>query len=100
MPCADKGKVEVLPEINQSNSAITARRKTRLVVKRGSTRIRGSPGLVEGIEREKWRGCGAKIEYVPVPVLQVQELRTLNAAVLRRDCSVPITYLDGVHPQQ
>jgi hypothetical protein len=78
MPCADKGKDEVQPEINQSNSATTARRKTRLVVKRGSTRIGGSPGLVEGIEREKRRGCGAKIEYVPVPVLQVQELRTLN----------------------
>jgi hypothetical protein len=79
MPCADKVKDEVLPEINQSNSATTARRKTRLVVKRGSIRIGGSPGLVEVIEREKRRGCGAKIEYVPVPVLQVQELRTLNS---------------------
>jgi hypothetical protein len=36
MPAAVGGRKEVEPEINQRSSAITARRKTRLVVRRGA----------------------------------------------------------------
>lgn len=43
---------------------MTARVKTRFVVRRGRM---GVPLLL----RENFRGRGAKIEYVPVPVLQV-----------------------------
>ena len=61
----------MLPEMNQSSSAITARRKTRLVVKRGRIGVVpcGSVGVGEGREREKRRAGGAKRESVPVPVL-------------------------------
>lgn len=49
--------------MNQRSSARTARRKTRLVVRRG--RI-GEP---LGEVRVNFRGVGAKMERVPVPVL-------------------------------
>jgi predicted ribonuclease YlaK len=62
MPCVDNGREEVLPEMNQSNSATTARRKTRFVVKRGSISVGESLGFAEGHEREKRKGCGANIE--------------------------------------
>jgi len=68
MPAAERGREEVLPEMNQRSSAITARRKTRFVVRRGRIGV-GSPGE-EGREREKRRGGGAKRERVPVPVLE------------------------------
>lgn len=55
--------------MNQSSSAITARRKTLLVVKRGSIGIGLSDGLAAGREREKRSAGGAKSESVPVPVL-------------------------------
>lgn len=58
------------PEMNQRSSAITARRKTRLVVKRGRRSV-GGPPWGEGREREKRRGIGAKMERVPVPVLDM-----------------------------
>lgn len=50
---------------------MTARRKTRFVVRKGRMGVRGEEGLVgsEGREREKRRGVGAKRERVPVPVL-------------------------------
>lgn len=48
---------------------MTARRKTRLVVRRGRT---GSPLRL----RENLRGVGAKTEYVPVPVLVESRVRT------------------------
>ena len=51
------------PEMNQRSSARTARRKTRLVVRRGRR------GVPDGVERENLRGRGAKIARVPVPVL-------------------------------
>ena len=57
------------PEMNQRSSAITARRKTRLVVRRGRMGMGGSCGFVDGRVREKRRGGGAKRERVPVPVL-------------------------------
>ena len=62
----------MLPEMNQSSSAMTARRKTRLVVRRGRIGIGGEEGFEgsDGREREKRRGVGAKSERVPVPVLQ------------------------------
>jgi len=63
MPASERGREEVFPEMNQSNSATTARRKTRFVVRRG--RI-GVPSVVESAN---FRGRGAKIENVPVPVL-------------------------------
>jgi hypothetical protein len=50
--------------MNQRSSPITARRKTRFVVRRG--RI----GFPSGEVRENFMGRGAKIEYVPVPVLE------------------------------
>ena len=84
MPCADKGKDEVLPEMNQSSSATTARKKTRFVVKRGSINVGGSPGFAEGRVREKRRGWGAKIEQVPVPVLRAHTIRMLNSAFLSK----------------
>jgi hypothetical protein len=63
MPAAVRGRDDVDPEINQRSSAITARRKTRFVVRRGSM---GVP-VVE--ERENLSGRGAKRLWVPVPVL-------------------------------
>ena len=55
--------------MNQRSSAMTARRKTRLVVRSGSTEIGCEEGSDEGREREKRRAGGAKRERVPVPVL-------------------------------
>lgn len=49
--------------MNQRSSARTARRKTRFVVRRGRM------GVPSGVERENFRGRGAKRERVPVPVL-------------------------------
>ena len=60
---------EVEPAMNQRSSAMTARRKTRLVVRSGSTGIGRDVGSDEGREREKRRAGGAKSERVPVPVL-------------------------------
>lgn len=57
-----------MPEMNQRSSARTARRKTRLVVRRGRIGVYGSSDVVEGLEREKRICGGAKIERVPVPV--------------------------------
>ena len=70
MPASLRGREEVEPEINQRSSAITARRKTRLVVRRGRMGV-GGPPVGEGWEREKRRGGGAKRERVPVPVLNM-----------------------------
>lgn len=70
MPASDSGREDVEPEMNQSSSAITARRKTLLVVKSGSTGIGLSDGSAAGREREKRRAGGAKSESVPVPVLE------------------------------
>jgi hypothetical protein len=63
MPALERGSDEVEPLINQRSSARTARRKTRLVVRRGRM---GEP---LGEVRENFRGVGAKMETVPVPVL-------------------------------
>ena len=75
MPASEKGRDEVEPEMNQSSSAMTARRKTRLVVKSGSTGIGCDEGSGEGREREKRSAEGAKRERVPVPVLCEDEHR-------------------------
>lgn len=63
MPAAERGREDVEPEMNQRSSAMTARRKTRFVVRRG--RI----GVSSGVERVNFSGRGAKRERVPVPVL-------------------------------
>jgi hypothetical protein len=63
MPALERGREEVEPLMNQRSSARTARRKTRLVVRRGRM---GEP---LGEVRENFRGVGAKMETVPVPVL-------------------------------
>lgn len=63
-PAEDRGREEVEPEMNQRSSARTARRKTRLVVRRGRM------GVPVGEERVNFRGVGAKREMVPVPVLR------------------------------
>ena len=69
MPASDRGRDEVEPAMNQRSSAMTARRKTRLVVRSGRTGIGCEDGSGEGREREKRRAGGAKSERVPVPVL-------------------------------
>ena len=69
MPASASGREEVEPAINQRSSAMTARRKTLLVVRSGSTGIGFVEGSGEGLEREKRRAGGAKRERVPVPVL-------------------------------
>lgn len=56
MPAAVRGRDEVDPETNQRSSAMTARRKTRLVVRRGKM------GVPSAAERENLRGLGAKRE--------------------------------------
>ena len=55
--------------MNQRSSAMTARRKTRLVVRSGSTGIGCDEGSGDGRDKEKRRAGGAKRERVPVPVL-------------------------------
>ena len=55
--------------MNHKSSAIMARVKTRLVVRRGSIGMGFVFPSFEGREREKRRGVGAKRERVPVPVL-------------------------------
>lgn len=69
MPASERGRAEVEPEINHSSSAMTARRKTRLVVRRGRIGVGSSGFPAAGRERENRRAGGAKIESVPVPVL-------------------------------
>lgn len=58
------------PEMNHSSSAMTARRKTRFVVRRGRIGIGScSSSLLLGDFDSENRSCGgANIEYVPVPV--------------------------------
>jgi hypothetical protein len=63
-PASLSGREEVSPLMNQSSSAMMARRKTRLVVRRGRMSF-----PVEGLWSENLSGRGAKMEYVPVPVL-------------------------------
>ncbi len=53
---------DVLPEMNQRSSAITARRKTRLVVRSGRIGVGGCEESFEGRERENRRGGGAKTD--------------------------------------
>jgi len=54
-PAAERGIDEVLPEMNQRSSAMMARVKTRLVVRRGRT---GTPERL----RANLSGRGAKME--------------------------------------
>ncbi len=58
---AVSGAEEVEPEMNQRSSARTARRKTRLVVRRGRRRVGGVEGE-EARERVKRSWGGAKTE--------------------------------------
>jgi len=56
IPASDKGLDDVQPDTNHSSSVVTARRKTRFVVRSGRIGIReseseGESGL--GFEREK-----------------------------------------------
>ena len=55
--------------MNHRSSAMTARRKTRFVVSSGRTGIGSAVGSSAGPERANFSCAGAKIEYVPVPVL-------------------------------
>lgn len=83
MPAAVNGRDEVEPEINHKSSAMTARRKTRFVVRRGKIKA------PSGVERENLRGLGANNEKVPVPVL-VQVLGPINSHF-----ALGVTYLSG-----
>lgn len=69
IPASERGLEVVQPEMNQRSSVVTARRKTRFVVRRGRMGRRSLVGEVgSGLERLK-RSCGgAKRESVPVPV--------------------------------
>lgn len=69
IPASDRGLDVVHPDTNQRSSVVTARRKTRLVVRRGRTGIRSPVGEEgSGLDRLK-RSCGgAKRDNVPVPV--------------------------------
>ena len=69
MPTSERGRDEVEPEMNQRSSAMTARRKTRFVVRSGRTGIGCDEGSEEGRDKEKRMAGGAKRERVPVPVL-------------------------------
>ncbi len=69
MPASERVRLDVEPAMNQRSSAITARTKTRLVVRRGRMGVGGNEGSGEGRDREKRRGGGAKMDSVPVPVL-------------------------------
>jgi hypothetical protein len=62
MPAEERGWEDVLPDMNQRSSAVTARRKTRFVVRRGRIRVGGAEGSVEedGFERENFSCAGAK----------------------------------------
>ena len=69
MPASEREREEVEPAMNQSSSAMTARRKTRLVVRSGRIGMGCDEGSGGAREREKRRAGGAKRESVPVPVL-------------------------------
>jgi hypothetical protein len=66
MPASERGREDVLPLMNQRSSAMTARRKTRFVVSNGRM------GVPDEVERESFKGGGAKVERVPVPVLDFE----------------------------
>ena len=53
MPAAERGADDVLLDMNQRSSAMTARRKTRLVVRRGRIEVGGVEVSDEGRLREK-----------------------------------------------
>jgi hypothetical protein len=57
--------------MNHRSSATTALRNTRFVVRRGKI---GWPLSL----RENFSGLGAKIEYVPVPVLKINRSQYLD----------------------
>jgi len=69
IPASLRAREDVEPEMNQRSSAMMARVKTRLVVRRGRIGVGGCVGSFEGRERVKRRGGGANVERVPVPVL-------------------------------
>ena len=73
MPASESGVEDVLPEMNHRSSAVTARRKTRFVVRSGriETKSREESGSsdVRGRESVNFIGIGANTAYVPVPVL-------------------------------
>lgn len=69
MPASESGIEDVAPEMNHKSSAITARRKTRLVVRSGRIRTESSESFEAGRDKEKRRAGGANRESVPVPVL-------------------------------
>lgn len=67
MDCVERGREDVEPEINQRSSAMTARVKTRLVVRRGRIGVRAGVGEevdvdVHGRDREYTMDFGAKTE--------------------------------------
>ena len=62
MPWSERGLLEVLPAMNQRSSAITARRKTRFVVRRGRMGVGSAEGSEAGLERANLSWEGAKME--------------------------------------
>src|SRR5436190_7746506 len=90
-PASLSDRDDVLPRINQSSSAMTARWKTRLVVRRGRTRRPFSRSW-------NFNGLGEKIDNVPVPVLthissEIEKVHTLPLDVGKR----PTGQVDARH---
>lgn len=71
MPASDRGLEEVLPAMNQRSSPTTARRNTRLVVRRGRIGVGSLWPSSAGFDRENFSWGGANIAFVPVPVLKL-----------------------------
>lgn len=95
MPASDRERLEVDPAMNHRSSAMTARMKTRLVVRRGKIGVGGVEGLVEGREREKRSGGGAKRDRVPVPVLEHYKLRFMGNRLPSDTCLDDVRRLAG-----
>jgi hypothetical protein len=95
MPASERGREDVLPEMNQRSSAITARVNTRLVVRRGKM---GNP---DGVLSVNLRGFGANIEYVPVPVLEKSPISALVETFTRlfvpSTCQADVRQSRGSH---
>ena len=67
--------------MNHRSSAITARRNTRFVVRRGRIGVGSDVEFDEARASEKRSGVGAKRERVPVPVLMRGQHRVLQDAI-------------------
>ena len=68
MPAEDSAAECVEPAMNQRSSPMTARVKTRFVVRRGRIGVGGEEGVREGLDRANFICGGNGTAMVPVPV--------------------------------